>query len=66
VADAKILRTSGIPPFDFAAFQAILKSSPFRPLPADLHEEREGITVTFFYNLRPEDEVPKGKPAKSP
>lgn len=56
VADAKILRGSGIPPFDFAAFQAILKSSKFRPLPADLHSDREGVTVTFFYNMRPEME----------
>ena len=54
VADAKILRGSGIPPFDFAAFQAILKSSKFRPLPKDLNSSREGVTVTFFYNLRPE------------
>ncbi len=53
VADAKILRSSGIPPFDFAAFQAVTRSSPFRPLPAELHEEREGVTVTFFYNMRP-------------
>jgi TonB family protein len=53
VADARILRSSGIPPFDFAALQAIEKSSPFRPLPEDLHEEREGVTVTFFYNMRP-------------
>ncbi|HEY3174073.1 MAG TPA: TonB family protein [Thermoanaerobaculia bacterium] len=56
VADATIIRRSGIPPFDFAALQAILKSSPFRPLPADLNESREGVTVTFFYNLRPEKE----------
>jgi len=56
VADATIVRRSGIPPFDFAALQAILKSSPFRPLPADLNEAREGVTVTFFYNLRPEKE----------
>jgi TonB family protein len=56
VADAKIIRGSGIPPFDFAALQAILKSSPFRPLPADLGSSREGVTVTFFYNLRPERE----------
>jgi TonB family protein len=53
VADARILRSSGIPPFDFAALQAIVKSSPFRPLPEDLHEEREGVTITFFYNMRP-------------
>jgi TonB family protein len=59
VADAKILRGSGIPPFDFAAFQAIVKSSPFRPLPADLGSTREGVTVTFFYNLRPESDEAK-------
>jgi TonB family protein len=56
VADAKIIRGSGIPPFDFAALQAILKSSPFRPLPLDLGSSREGVTVTFFYNIRPERE----------
>jgi TonB family protein len=56
VADAKIIRGSGIPPFDFAALQAILRSSPFRPLPSDLGSSREGVTVTFFYNLRPEKE----------
>ena len=59
VADAKIIRYSGIPPFDNAALQAILKSSPFRPLPDELHEEREGVTVTFLYNMRIDDE---GKP----
>ncbi len=64
VADAKILRASGTPPFDFAAFQAILKSSPFRPLPADLNAAREGVTVTFFYNMRPEDGETPGKPGK--
>ena len=58
VVDATIIRQSGIPPFDFAALQAILKSSPFRPLPADLGSSREGVTVTFFYNLRPEKEGP--------
>ena len=60
MADAKILRGSSIPPFDFAAFQAIVKSSPFRPLPADLHSTREGDTVTFFYNMRPEMEKAQG------
>ena len=62
VADAKILRVSGIPPFDNAAMQAILKSSPFRPLPDVLHEEREGVTVTFFYNMRPESEEARAQP----
>ncbi len=62
VEDAKILRQSGVPPFDNAAFQAIIKSSPFRPLPAELHEDREGVTITFFYNMRVEQEEPRGKP----
>ena len=61
VEGARILSKSGVPPFDFAAFQAIVKSDPFRPLPKDLlaqvpGKDREGITVTFFYNLRPEKE----------
>jgi TonB family protein len=53
VDGATILSRSGVPPFDYAAFQAILTSSPFRPLPKDLGSEREGVTVTFFYNIRP-------------
>lgn len=54
VEGATIVSRSGVPPFDHAAFQAILKSSPFRPLPQDLGTGREGVTVTFFYNIRPE------------
>lgn len=53
VEGAKIVSQSGIPPFDFASLQAILKSNPFRPLPKDLGSDREGVTVTFFYNIRP-------------
>ena len=52
----RILSNSGVPPFDNAAFQAIARSSAFRPLPSDLGHDREGVTVTFFYNMRPEDE----------
>ena len=55
VEGATIISLSGVPPFDHAALQAILTSSPFRPLPKDLSSDREGVTVTFFYNLRPED-----------
>lgn len=51
----RILASSGIPPFDNASFQAILRASPFRPLPADLGHDREGVTVSFFYNVRPEE-----------
>ena len=60
VEGATILSVSGVPPFDFAAMQSILTSSPFRPLPRDLGSDREGVTVTFFYNLRPEDEQASG------
>jgi len=52
----RIVASSGIPPYDNAAFQAIARSSRFRPLPADLGKDREGVTITFFYNIRPEDE----------
>ena len=45
---------SGRPPMDFAARDAIADSSPFDPLPADLiGVEREGVTITFYYNARP-------------
>ncbi|MFI5119448.1 MAG: energy transducer TonB, partial [Thermoanaerobaculia bacterium] len=58
-----VLSGSGHPPFDNAAFQAIARSSAFRPLPSDLGHDREGVTVTFFYNMRPEDEYAgRGRP----
>jgi TonB family protein len=60
VEGARILSVSGVPPFDNAALQAILTSSPFRPLPKDLGSDREGVTVTFFYNIRPESDGQKG------
>ncbi len=55
VEGARILAASGTPPYDNAAFQAIVRSSPFRPLPDDLGHDREGVTITFFYNIRPEE-----------
>jgi TonB family protein len=61
VEGERILSGSGVPPFDNAAFQAIARSSAFRPLPDDLGHDREGVTVTFFYNLRPEDVEYAGK-----
>lgn len=56
VEGTTILRKSDVPPFDYAAFQAIMTSSPFRPLPKDLNSDKEGVTVTFFYNIRPGEE----------
>lgn len=65
VEGMRILQTSGIPPYDNAAFQAIAKSNPFRSLPDDLGKDREGVTITFFYNIRPEDEgVPDLRPRR--
>jgi TonB family protein len=61
VEGAHIVSVSGVPPFDNAALQAILTSSPFRPLPKDLNSRREGVTVTFFYNLRPGAEDGEGE-----
>jgi TonB family protein len=57
----RILSNSGVPPFDNAAYLAISHASPFRPLPSDLGHDREGVTVTFFYNIRPEDVEPAGR-----
>ena len=53
IVDEKIVKSSGIPPFDNAAFQAIAESSPLPRLPKELGSEREGVTVSFYYNIRP-------------
>jgi TonB family protein len=55
VEGLRLLVSSGIPPFDNASLQAIRNSSPFRPLPPDFPNPREGVTITFLYNIRPED-----------
>ncbi len=44
-----VTKTSDIPPYDHAAFLGISDSSPFRPLPKELNESREGVTITFLY-----------------
>ncbi|MFH1175965.1 MAG: TonB family protein [Acidobacteriota bacterium] len=45
------------PPMTFAARDAILDASPLPPLPAELGSEREGVTITFYYNTRPPDDT---------
>jgi len=56
VSDIQIQRESGHPSMDFAARDAIAKASPLPPLPPDLFGvEREGVTITFFYNTDPPD-----------
>jgi TonB family protein len=54
VTGLTITDESGKPPMDFAARDAIADSSAFDPLPSDLTGvEREGVTITFYYNLSP-------------
>lgn len=54
ISGLAILDESGRPPMDFAARDAISGANPFDPLPSDLTGvDREGVTITFFYNVRP-------------
>ncbi len=56
VSAVEIQRASGHPSMDFAARDAIVRASPLPPLPPDLFGvEREGVTITFFYNTEPPD-----------
>ncbi len=58
VSGIRIMDESGKPPMDFAARDAIANASPFKPLPSDLTGvDREGVTITFYYNTRPPDEM---------
>lgn len=56
VSGLEIQRESDHPPMDFAARDAILNASPLPPLPADLGENREGVSITFFYNVKPPED----------
>lgn len=53
ITDIRILKSSDIPPFDFAAKKAIELASPLRPLPADFPNRSERVTAQFYYNLTP-------------
>ena len=53
ITDLVILKSSGIPPYDFAAKKAIELSSPLKPLPLDFPNNTERVTCMFFYNLEP-------------
>ncbi|NWG00588.1 MAG: TonB family protein [Thermoanaerobaculaceae bacterium] len=58
VSSIEIQRESGHPSMDFAARDAIANASPLPPLPPDLFGvEREGVTITFFYNTEPPKDV---------
>jgi periplasmic protein TonB len=52
ITDVTVLRTSGIPPYDFAAKKAIELSSPLNALPKDFPKPSERVTATFYYNMQ--------------
>ncbi|MCX7894654.1 MAG: TonB C-terminal domain-containing protein [Thermoanaerobaculum sp.] len=57
VTGLTILKDSSHPPMDFAARDAILNASPLPPLPKEVGVEREGVIITFYYNVRPPEDV---------
>lgn len=50
ITNVTLLKTSGHPPYDFAARKAIELSSPLNPLPADFPNSNERVTAMFYYN----------------
>lgn len=67
VEGLRLLVSSGVPPYDNASLQAIRNSSPFRALPPDFPNPQEGVTITFLYNIRPEDlDALEPRPAPPP
>jgi TonB family protein len=53
ITDIRVVNSSEIPPFDFAAKKAIELASPLRPLPDDFPKASERVTAQFYYNLTP-------------
>lgn len=52
ITEVIILKSSGHPPYDFAARKAIELSSPLNPLPSDFPNANERVTAMFYYNTR--------------
>lgn len=50
ITNLTILKSSGHPPYDFAARKAIELSSPLNALPADFPNPNERVTAMFYYN----------------
>lgn len=50
ITEIIVLKTSGHPPYDFAARKAIELSSPLQALPADFPNANERVTAMFYYN----------------
>ena len=52
ITDIRVVQTSGIPPFDTAAFNSLKLSNPTLALPAEYPDDKAFFTVTFHYNER--------------
>lgn len=52
ITDITLLKSSGHPPYDFAARKAIELSSPLNPLPGDFPNRDERVTAMFYYNTK--------------
>jgi len=52
ITEVIILKSSGHPPYDFAARKAIELSSPLNPLPSDFPNSNERVTAMFYYNTK--------------
>ncbi len=50
ITDVAIIKSSGHPPYDFAARKAIELSSPLNALPKDFPNPNERVTAMFYYN----------------
>ena len=50
ITDVTLLKSSGVPPYDYAAKKAIELSSPLNPLPKDFPNPNERVTAMFYYN----------------
>jgi TonB family protein len=50
ITDVTILKSSTVPPYDFAAKKAIELSSPLNRLPEDFPRPYERVTAMFYYN----------------
>jgi TonB family protein len=55
ISNIETLKSSGVPPYDFAARKAIELSSPLNALPKDFPNASERVTCMFYYNM----DVPK-------
>jgi len=53
ITDVAVAQPSGVEDFDHSAANAVIASSPTRPLPSGYPEEQMSMTVTFYFNETP-------------